>query len=105
VITTRRVVERIGHTFAVADADETLIARPLNGRLAVALVVAFAPSGLTSPTVTVKDGPRTIGTWSLPVGDTRTLLSLPAGLTLNESLVARSSATTVIVSAWALEVG
>jgi hypothetical protein len=105
MITARRVVDRIGHTFAAVDADETLIPRPLNGRLAVALVVAFAPSGLTSPTVTVKDGTRTIGTWSLPVGDTKTLLSLPAGLTLSEGLVARASATSVIISAWALEVG
>jgi hypothetical protein len=105
VITGRRVFDRIGHTFAAADIDETLIARPSNGRLAVVLVVAFAPSGLTSPTVTIKDGARTIGTWSLPVGDTKTLLSLPAGLTFNEALVSRASATTVIVSAWALEVG
>lgn len=105
MITARRVVERIGHAFAAVDADETLIARPLNGRLAVVLIVAFAPSGLTSPTVTVKDGTRVIGTWSLPVGDTKTLLSLPAGLTLSEALVARASATTAIVSASALEVG
>lgn len=100
----RRALENIGHTFAAADTAETLIARPSNGRLAVVLVLAFAPSGLTAPTVTLKDGTRTVGMWSLPVGDTKTLLSLPAGLTLSGGLVAQASATTVIVSAWALEV-
>lgn len=101
----RRVLDRIGHTFAAAAADEVLVERPAEGRLAVVLMLAFAPSGLTSPTVTIKDGTRTIGTWSLPVGDTKTLLSLPGGLTLNSDLVAQASATSVVVSAWALEVG
>lgn len=59
----RRVLDRIAHTFVAANVDETVIGAPANGRIAVALVVAYAPSGLTAPTATLKDGTRTIGTW------------------------------------------
>jgi hypothetical protein len=100
----RRAVEKVGATFAAAATDQTVLAKPSSGRLALTLVVAHAPSGLTSPTITLKDGTQLLGTWPVPAGDSKTLLAAPNGLRLTSNLVAQASAVGVVVSAWGAEV-
>jgi hypothetical protein len=100
----RRFLSELGKGFAAANTDERVLARPASGRLALTLVLAHAPMGVVSPTVTLKDCAQMVGMWSLPVGDSKTLLNSPAGLPLTGDLVAQVSATGVTVSAWGMEV-
>jgi hypothetical protein len=105
VIYGRRYMPELGHRFAVAATDEVLVARPENGQIALVFITATAPMGEVNAWATLKDGKTPIGTWSVPGGDTKTLIFAPSGVPIIGDLVAQVSATTVTVSAWVIEVG
>jgi hypothetical protein len=92
----------VGHELTTT-ADTTVLTKPTVGSLAVIEVMAYAPSSLTSPTVTLKDGTKTIGVFPVSAGDTEILISNSIGLKISGDLVAQASAAGVIVSAWAVE--
>jgi hypothetical protein len=93
--------KNVGHE-TTTTSDETILSAPANGTLGVIEVIAYAPSGLTSPTVTLKDGTITIGVFPVSAGDTEILIENSIGLEINNDLIAQASASGVIVSAWAV---
>jgi hypothetical protein len=96
-------LKTIGHTFAAASTDETIISKPIDGQIGIAYIIAEVPSGLTSPTVTIKDGATRIAKWAVPSGDAKTIISSSAPLPINGDLVAQVNDTGITVSAWAVE--
>lgn len=96
----------ISRTPQAADSDETLIAADDGGKLGLVAVVAFAPSGLSSPTLTLKDSANgTIGTWPITAGETRWPIGSSWELPIDGDLVWQASSTDVTVSAWATRLG
>jgi hypothetical protein len=95
--------KEIGHVFSAVGTDETLISKPSNGKLGIVFVLAEVPSGLTSPTVTLKDGLKRIGKWSVPSGDAKTLIVSTIGLEIEGDLTAQVNDTGITVSAWAVK--
>lgn len=86
---------------AAADTDETLLSRADDEHLGLVLILAHAPSGLSSPTVTLKDDNGELGTFAIEPGDTTRLLvpALPA--VIDGDLVWQASSTGVTINAWA----
>jgi hypothetical protein len=93
--------KNVGHE-TTTTSDETILSKPTDGTLGVIEVIAYAPSGLTSPAATLKDGAVTIGVFSVSSGDTEILIENSIGLEINNDLVIQTSASGVIVSAWAV---
>jgi hypothetical protein len=93
----------IGYTFAAASADETVIAKPVGGKIGLVYIIANVAGGLTSPTVTIKDGTTTIGTYSVSAGDAVTVIDGAIPLEIDGDLVAQVSSTGITLSAWAVE--
>lgn len=92
----------IEHTFAGANADETIISKPSDGKLSIIKIIADVASGLTSPTVTIKDGTKVIGTFALTVGDAESIIDGHGfALEIDGDLVAQVSSTSITLSAWA----
>jgi hypothetical protein len=95
--------DEIGHVFSAAATDELLLPEPPKGKLAIVFVMAEVPGGLTSPTVTLKDGTKRIAKWSVPSGDAKTLISSSFGLAISGDLNAQVSDTGITVSVWAIK--
>jgi hypothetical protein len=83
--------------------DETLLSKPSDGSLGIIEVIAHAPASLTSPTITLKDGTKTIGVFPISAGDTEILIENSIGLKIAGDLVAQASAAGVVVSGWAVK--
>jgi hypothetical protein len=92
----------VGHELTTTT-DETILPKPTEGSLAIIQVIAHAPSSLTSPTITLKDGTTTIGVFPISAGDTEILVENSIGLKISGDLIAQASAAGVVVSAWAVE--
>lgn len=97
-------LKSIGYVFSAAAADETIIPKPNDGKIGVIHIVAEVASGITSPTVTLKDGTTEIGTWAVPAGDAITIVTNANPLDIDGDLVAQVSDTGITISAWAVKV-
>jgi len=94
----------IGYTFGAANTDETVLSPASDNTLCVVHLIVGVASGLTSPTLTLKDGTTEIGTWPLTSSEAETILSSSFILPWNGDLVAQVSSTGIEVSVWAVEI-
>lgn len=90
----------IGFSPSAADSDETLFTKQSWAEIAIVHMIAHAPTGLTSPNVTLKDGTTLIGVWTVSAGDTIEMLRGNRPLPINGDLVVQASSTSVVISAW-----
>lgn len=88
-----------GH--AVGTADQSIIAKPSGGHVGVYLIVAHADAALSNPTLTIKDGTKTMGVFPLTAGEGTVILQPGYPAPLDGDLVAVASASGVTISAWA----
>ncbi|MDC3412536.1 hypothetical protein [Terrihalobacillus insolitus] len=95
-------LKTIGHVFSAASTDEVIINMPATGKIGIVYLVAEVASGLTSPTVTIKDGTTRIAKWAVPSGDAKTLISSAVPLEIDGDLVAQVNDTGITLSAWVL---
>jgi hypothetical protein len=95
-------LKSIGYTFSAANTDEVIINKPSTGKLGIVHIIAEVASGLTSPTVTIKDGTTRIAKWAVPSGDAKTLISSATLINIDSDLVAQVSDTGITLSAWVI---
>jgi hypothetical protein len=94
-------LKNIGHVFSAANTDEDILIKPADSNIGVVYILAEVASGLTSPTVTIKDSTKRIGKWSVPSGDAISIITSTIPLELDGDLVAQVSDTGITLSAWA----